>query len=280
MNSKLKTRNSKLKAKAILLILTFLMLPSLVWAKEWVVGAGDSIIIRIKDITRIAIGNPDIADAAMVSPEEILINGKKGGETSLHVWVPTGIIPHRIRVLEDSLPIHEIRKIEGLEAVRAYTLKESIVLSGEVRTKEKAAIAEKLAHSFGKEVVNLIRITEPLSDLKKVEGLEMVATQMIGDTLILKGEVATEAEVQLARSLAESEYERVISLIKVIPNLKEAKSEKEIEIYRGIVKEEKIIKPPLIEEHESGMGDGDSGIEETSHDSLTTIYEIKEDRQK
>ncbi|MDI6791528.1 MAG: pilus assembly protein N-terminal domain-containing protein [bacterium] len=250
------------KLKVTILILAFLILPSLVWGKQWVVGAGDSIVLRIKDVSRIAIGSPDIADATVVSPDEILINGKKEGETSLHVWVPEGVIPYRIRVLGDNFPIQEIRKIEGLEGVKTSILKGNLVLGGQVETKEQAAIAEKLARSSGKEVVNLIRITEPLAELREIEGLEMVSAYLIGDTLILKGKAATEAEAKLAQSLAEAEYDRVVNLIKVAPtpNLEEPGVEKEIEIYRGIVKEKKVIKEECLIEDEP-----DEGSRENKH---------------
>ena len=38
------------------------------------------------DITRVAITNPNIADATVVSPQEILLDGKSTGTVSLIVW--------------------------------------------------------------------------------------------------------------------------------------------------------------------------------------------------
>ena len=49
--------------------------------------AGRSTVISTEyDITRIAVTNPAIADAVVVQPREILIDGKAAGTVSLIVW--------------------------------------------------------------------------------------------------------------------------------------------------------------------------------------------------
>src|SRR6266496_6853412 len=49
--------------------------------------AGRSTVVSTEfDVTRIAITNPDVADAVVVQPREILIDGKKPGTVSLIVW--------------------------------------------------------------------------------------------------------------------------------------------------------------------------------------------------
>src|SRR5262245_58492552 len=51
------------------------------------VTAGRSTILTPAfDVTRIAVTNPDVADATVVQPREILIDGKKSGTISLIVW--------------------------------------------------------------------------------------------------------------------------------------------------------------------------------------------------
>ena len=54
------------------------------------VTAGRSTVVATDfDVTRIAVTNPDVADAVVVQPREILIDGKKAGTVSLIVWRPT-----------------------------------------------------------------------------------------------------------------------------------------------------------------------------------------------
>src|SRR5207244_1326443 len=51
------------------------------------VTAGHSIVLPTEfDVTRIAVTNPAIADANVVTPREILIDGKTAGTISLIVW--------------------------------------------------------------------------------------------------------------------------------------------------------------------------------------------------
>ena len=52
--------------------------------------AGRSTVISTPfDVTRIAVTSPDVADAVVVAPREVLIDGKKPGTVSLIVWGPS-----------------------------------------------------------------------------------------------------------------------------------------------------------------------------------------------
>ena len=55
------------------------------------VTAGKSVLVdRELPIERVSTGYGDVADAAAVSPREVLVNGKKAGETSLIIWQQGG----------------------------------------------------------------------------------------------------------------------------------------------------------------------------------------------
>src|SRR6187431_2311953 len=52
-----------------------------------VVTAGRSTVVATDfEVTRIAVTNPEVADAVVVQPREILVDGKKSGTVSLIVW--------------------------------------------------------------------------------------------------------------------------------------------------------------------------------------------------
>src|SRR5689334_154478 len=60
-------------------------------ANELFVAVGKSALIDItRPIQRIAVGLGDVAEATAVSPQEILVNGKTAGDTSLIVWETGG----------------------------------------------------------------------------------------------------------------------------------------------------------------------------------------------
>lgn len=204
-------------------------------AKEWVVKEGDSIVIRIKGITRIAIGNSAVADATVISDDEILLNGKAPGDTSLHVWTASGRVQYRIRVKEKAPALDQINQIEGLEAIKTTVIGGSIILEGVVLTEEKRSLAQTIAESFGKSVVNLVRVAEeksleeeasllqapqlpprPIDQIREVPGLEGVTFIQLGDGLVMRGSVATQHDREKAEILAKILKEKVVNLIEVV----------------------------------------------------------------
>ncbi len=55
--------------------------------KKLMVGVGQSELIEVPEaVKRISIANPEVADASVTSPKQILINGKTLGTTSMIVW--------------------------------------------------------------------------------------------------------------------------------------------------------------------------------------------------
>ena len=79
------------------------------------------------DITKIAIPNPEIAQATVVAPQEILIDGKTAGTVSLIVWgstrrsqydvvVDPGVTPLQ-RQLQSLFPGEDLRTSETADAV-------------------------------------------------------------------------------------------------------------------------------------------------------------------
>ncbi|MEI8389420.1 MAG: pilus assembly protein N-terminal domain-containing protein [bacterium] len=75
---------------------------------------GKSQLIRFDEpIKRISITDPNLADLVIISPKEMLVNGKAGGETSLIIWGETGNpIMFNLFVQNDSINfVKEIKKI-------------------------------------------------------------------------------------------------------------------------------------------------------------------------
>src|SRR5690606_8286860 len=63
------------------------------------VTANRSIVVTTGfDIRRVSITNPDVADATVVSPRELLLNGKAPGTISLIVWGPSSRVHYALVV--------------------------------------------------------------------------------------------------------------------------------------------------------------------------------------
>ena len=66
-----------------------------------VTGRGELLTFR-RDVHKVVVSEPKIADAIVVSPTEVMVNGKAPGNTTLIVW-ETGSVPVRwdVRVKPD-----------------------------------------------------------------------------------------------------------------------------------------------------------------------------------
>jgi pilus assembly protein CpaC len=160
-----------------IIILLFISLPA--FADEWVIEVGDSMVLRVPNLEKIAIGDPKIADAAVVSLDEILINGVHEGVTSLHIWAKKSIKKHKIRVIEKKFPLQEISKIKGLENISASFVGKSLVLKGIVKTQHEKEHAEKLAKAFNENVINLIEVQQPLQILVNLQIIDISTTDWL-----------------------------------------------------------------------------------------------------
>ena len=96
------------------------------------VTAGRSTIVSTDfDVTRIAITNPEVADAVVVRPREILVDGKAAGTISLIIWGATERIQYDV-VVEQPVSVLEqqLHQLFPGEDVQVTTNAEGIVLSG------------------------------------------------------------------------------------------------------------------------------------------------------
>lgn len=154
-------------------ITLLLLIPLSAFADEWIVEVGDSMVLNIPNLEKIAIGDSKIADATVVSIDEILINGVHEGVTSLHVWTKKTVKKHTIRVIEKNFPLQEISKIKGLENITSSFVGKSLVLKGVVKTQHEKEQAERLANAFNEWVINLIEVQEPLQILVKLQVIDI-----------------------------------------------------------------------------------------------------------
>jgi pilus assembly protein CpaC len=85
--------------------------------KNLVVRTGQSEVISFKQpVTRIAISNPDVANASVISPLEVLIDGRSTGITSLVAWPERGpYIQYKVNVVPPSSTQQVMLHVKFLE---------------------------------------------------------------------------------------------------------------------------------------------------------------------
>ena len=124
--------------------------------------AGRSTVLNTDfDITRIAVTDPAIADAVVVKPREVLVDGKGPGTVSLIVWGVTErrhfdvVVDRGVHVLQQNLQ----RLFPG-EDINVAVNDEAVVLSGAVSSNDvMLRAAEIAAAAFPKSsVVNMLQL--------------------------------------------------------------------------------------------------------------------------
>lgn len=126
------------------------------------VGRGELVQFN-SDIARVAVSEPKIADAVVVSPREVMINAKAPGRGTIVVW-ETGVIPARyeINVLPDRSDYDGVLKSIGLQLPDSQIVvtgnAETIVLTGKAKDLFQSKQAEALASTHAKKVVNLLEV--------------------------------------------------------------------------------------------------------------------------
>jgi pilus assembly protein CpaC len=113
------------------------------------------------DITRIAITDPTIADAVVVQPREILIDGKKQGTVSLIVWSSDRRKQYDV-VVEPAITTLE-QHLQALfpgENIAISVSEEAIVLSGQVSSTNVMLRAGEIARASAtkSKVINLLQV--------------------------------------------------------------------------------------------------------------------------
>ena len=140
-----------------------------------VLGKGELMQYQ-SDISKVAIAEPKIADALVVSPTEVMVNAKGVGHTTLVVWETNALpVKYNINVIADRALIDnfhnelaaEMKAVVPEGSVVFNGNAELIVLTGKVPDEDSSKKAEALAATRTKKVVNLL-LVPALPDLRQI----------------------------------------------------------------------------------------------------------------
>src|SRR5262245_10275823 len=123
---------------------------------------GRSVVLTTPfDITRISIANPAIADATVVSPTEILIDGKSAGTISLIVWGPTQRSQYDIVVDRGVSELQQqLQLIFPGEDLQASQSADAVILTGHASNNNIMLRAGEIAEAMlpKSRVINLLQL--------------------------------------------------------------------------------------------------------------------------
>ena len=126
------------------------------------VTIGKSQVIELKDtFTRVSVTNPAIADVFVVTPTQILVNGKAVGVTSLVVFSPSRTMFFDLVVQTDvGLLKERLKEVAPDDEINVQPMQDSIVLTGTVSSQRRGETLQQVAAAFAPQgrVLNLLRV--------------------------------------------------------------------------------------------------------------------------
>jgi pilus assembly protein CpaC len=121
------------------------------------VGRGE--LLQFQDeASRVSVSDPAIADAVVVSPHDVVLNGKSPGHTTIMIWHGDNVSPYEITVDPDLSEIqNQLRATFPAEQIDVSSSKDAILLNGVVSDSEIVRQAGAIAAVHAKSVVNLLQ---------------------------------------------------------------------------------------------------------------------------
>jgi pilus assembly protein CpaC len=127
---------------------------------------GRSTVLNVgMPITRLSLTSPDIADAMVTTPQQVLIHGKVPGTISMFVWDRSGGIKrYEVSVSRDLSPLtHQLEQLFPGETIAVHSNGKDVVIAGTVSSKYVIDKAAEVAAGYVEkkdDVVNLLKQQE------------------------------------------------------------------------------------------------------------------------
>lgn len=148
------------------------------------VTIGKSQVLDLQEpFARVSVTNPAIADVFVVTPNQILINGKAVGVTSLVVFYPTRTIFFDVVVQTDVALLRErLKQVAPRDDIQVHSAQDAIILDGSVSSERTMAGAVEVAGVFAPKgkVISLLRLTDvkPQQVLLQVQVAEIARSAL------------------------------------------------------------------------------------------------------
>jgi pilus assembly protein CpaC len=120
---------------------------------------GSALLVNPVPIARFSVGDPGVAEATVVSPTEVILNGKGLGTTTLFVWDNSSQVRvYSVEVTADAPGLERyLRSLMPDEDIQVSASGNSVTLSGTVKDPNTVARAIQIAQGTGAQIVdNLI----------------------------------------------------------------------------------------------------------------------------
>ena len=132
---------------------------------------GQSRVINFdRPVGRFSVSNPEIAEAVLVTPDQVLVNGKAFGQVNFIAWEQTGgqFLVFDVYVRANlSLIDSQIRALFPKDDVRLSQANGSVVISGSVKDANTSTQVQSVVEAAGFKTVNML--TSPISNATQIQ---------------------------------------------------------------------------------------------------------------
>jgi pilus assembly protein CpaC len=158
------------------------------------VMVGKSLLINTTErLKRVSVTDPSVADALVVTPTQVLVNGLAPGEISLLIWDElerSRSFDLRVDV-DVTAAAEEVHRLFPDEQISVTPSRSAIVLSGHVTTEDVSKHAGAIASAYSRNVVNVLSFgpvgaQEVLLEVKFAE-VDRTAVTQLGVNLFMPG---------------------------------------------------------------------------------------------
>jgi pilus assembly protein CpaC len=132
---------------------------------------GQSRVINFdRPVGRFSVSNPEIAEAVLVTPDQVLVNGKAFGQVNFIAWEQSGgeYLVFDVYVRANlSLIDSQIRALFPTDDIRLSQANGSVVISGSVKDPKTAAQVDSVVQAAGFKTVNML--ASPVRNMAQVQ---------------------------------------------------------------------------------------------------------------
>ncbi len=187
-------------------------------------SVGESTLIRVeRNIVRVVVGNPQVADVRATGPREVLVVGRGRGATTIGITMGGGeryTYSVQVANVETGSLLELVRGFLGpMEGIFPRIYGDTVVIEGEATTAEMYGRAQRATELFGANVKNFVRFrpsaVEQVNKVLRKVGLADVQATLVGGQLFLEGSVGSEEDMSKAQAVTRAyglEVENLVTM--------------------------------------------------------------------
>jgi pilus assembly protein CpaC len=185
---------------------------------------GESTLIQVqRDINRVVVGNPNVADVRATGPREVLVVGRGRGATNITATTSGGErYSYTVQVTDVATGslVELIRSFLGpMEGIYPRIYGDTVIIEGDAATAGMYERAHRATELFGGKVKNFVRFqpsaVTQVNKMLRTAGLGHVEASLVGGRIFLEGSVASREDLTKAQAVAKAYGLEVDNLVTV-----------------------------------------------------------------